>query len=402
MTTLEAAAPDLEAAAEATPPPAPAPEAPALARLRSLDALRGFDMFWIVGGEQLAKALAKYTHSYWLGEFCRQLEHPRWNGFALYDLIFPLFLFISGVTMPFSIVRRVEAGGSLRSAYLRALRRGLLLVFLGLVCNGLLRFEFAKMRYPSVLGRIGLAYMLAAFLVLRLGRRTETGWRARPAWIFACVVALLLGYWAALVYIPVPGVGAGVLTQEGWLGGYIDRHVLPGTLYRGVHDPEGLLSTIPAIGTALLGVLTGFWLRAARPHGVLKVLAMAAIGYGLFRLGWAWDSRFPINKNMWSSSFVVLAGGYSLMLLAGFYLVIDVIGLWRWAFVFIVIGLNPITIYVARGRFIDFGLPARTLFEGATRNLGEDLHQVVAALAVLLMEWLFLFFLYRKKTFLRV
>jgi predicted acyltransferase len=368
----------------------------------SLDALRGFDMFWIIGGDGLFIELAKYTHWGWLGKVADQLEHPVWDGFAFYDLIFPLFLFISGVTVPFSLIRRLEAGESKWHLYGRVLRRVVLLVFLGLVCNGLLKLDFAHMRYPSVLGRIGLAYGLAALIALNL----------RPKGQMAAIVTILLGYWAALMWIPVPGVGAGVLTEGGWLGGYIDRTVLPGKLYRGVHDPEGLFSTVPAVATALLGVLTGYWLRLTGTAGgsseasslsrqVRCGLGMLAAGAVCLGLGWLWNHWLPFNKNMWSSSFVLWVGGWSLLFLGVFYLVIDVLKCQRWAFPFVIIGLNPITIYVGR-RIIDFPKAAHFLFDGALGRWTDLARPVWFALAVLLLEWLFLYFLYRKKTFLRV
>ncbi len=397
------------------------PEPPRLVkheRLASLDAFRGFDMFWIVGGGAVVLALAKYTGWGWLQWLSGQLEHPLWNGFAFYDLIFPTFLFISGVTMPFSLIKRLEAGDERGELYLRVLRRVVLLVVLGIIYNGFLKFDWANTRYPSVLGRIGLAYGGAALIVMQMCAKPGRVNRVPlPVKLFLCFVALLLGYWAMLVLIPVPGVGRGAqtLTIDGWLGGYIDRHLIPGKLYRGVHDPEGLVGTIPAVATALLGVMTGFWLRWGTSHssdvkpsglamfgrGLGKTLVMAAVGAGCLKLGRMWDPLFPINKNMWSSSFVLYAGGWSLIFLSIFYFVIDVLKLRRWAFFFTVIGMNPITIYLAV-RFISFKYTADALFGGALKHASEASQPVLAAIAVLGVDWLFLYFLYRKKVFVRV
>ena len=362
-------------------------------RLASLDALRGFDMFWIVGGGTLATALSGYVAWPWLDWVVEHLEHKKWDGFAYYDLIFPLFLFIAGVAMPFSLTRRLEDGERKRRLYVRVFRRAALLVLLGFIYNGLLRFDWETMRYPSVLGRIGLAYLFAALIVLRFGVISQFIW----------LVVILLGYWAAMTLIPVPGHGAGVLTMEGSLAGYVDRAVLPGRLYKEVHDPEGLLSTIPAIGTALLGALAGALLRARRPGPILTTIILAAAGWACLEIGELWNLTFPINKNLWTSSFALVAGGRSLLLLAGFYFVIDVCRLEFLVFPFIVIGMNPITIYLCAHGLIDFQHTTQALFGGALEHYAQEpLRPVLWALSVLLVEWLFLFFLYRKKVFLRV
>ena len=221
-------------------------------RLVSLDALRGFDMFWIIGGDVLAHSLARVSHSGFIEWLDIQTEHVAWNGFHFYDMIFPLFLFIAGVSFPFSLQKRRANGQSNRRIYRHIITRGLVLVFLGIVYNGLFRFDFEHLRYASVLGRIGLGWMFGALIVMNANIRWQAIW---------CGV-ILLGYWAILALIPVPGYGAGVLTMEGSIVGYVDRMLLPGTLYRGIHDPEGILSTIPAVATALFGMMTGHLLKA--------------------------------------------------------------------------------------------------------------------------------------------
>jgi predicted acyltransferase len=305
-----------------------------------------------------------------------------------------LFLFIAGVAMPFSLSRRLERGDDARTLTLHVVRRGLLLVVLGVIYNnGLFRTTLAETRFPSVLGRIGLAYMFAALIVLHTRLRGQVAW----------FIGLLLGYWAAMKLIPVPGFGAGQLTVEGSLAAYIDRALIPGRLHLQVHDPEGLLSTVPAISTALLGVFAGRLLRVDRSRlsRERKAACLAGAGAACLVLGYAWGFLFPINKNLWSSSFVLFAGGWSLLLLALFYWVIDVRGHKRWSFFFVVIGANSILIYMA-GRFIDFAYTTDFFFAGVLSPLHGELGRLLWWVGFLLVEWAFLYFFYRKKTFLRV
>ncbi len=363
-------------------------------RLASLDALRGFDMFWIIGGEGIVHALAELTGwslALWASH---QLHHVEWDGFVFYDLIFPLFLFIAGVAMPFSLVGRLERGDSRRALSLRVVRRGLLLVALGVIYNnGLFQVSAEQMRYPSVLGRIGLAYIFAALIVLNARLRAQIGW----------FVGLLLGYWAAMELIPVPGYGAGQLTVDGSLAAFLDRLLIPGRLHLGVHDPEGLLSTVPAISTALLGAFAGYLLRSDQPNltRVRKAWILAAAGATALLLGSLWDPVFPINKNLWTSSFVLYAGGWSLLLLAAFYAVLDVWGKRRWATFFVVIGMNSILIYMA-GSVIDFAYTTDFFVHGLLRPLSEPAGATLWWSSFVFVEWLFLYALYRKRIFLRI
>jgi predicted acyltransferase len=366
-------------------------------RLISLDALRGFDMFWIMGGEEIAKEAAKLTGWPWLVWFAGQLEHPKWHGFALYDLIFPLFLFMAGVAMPFSFEKRLARGDSKAHLARHVIVRGLVLVFLGMIYNGLLSFDFGNPHYPrlpSVLGRIGLAYLFAGLIVLN----------ARPRAQFVWIVGLLLAYWSALRFIPVPGYGAANLDKGHNLTDYIDQLLIPGKFYDGDHDPEGLLGTVPAIGTALAGALTGELLKTERWSGYFKTAAMVICALVCLCLAWLWSRdfplNFPLNKNLWTSSFVLHCAGLSLLLLALFYLVIDVWRLRAWAFFFVVIGSNSILIYMANA-MIDFEHTTNFLFKGALRYTGEY-RALLFAIAMVLVEWLFLYILYRKRIFLRV
>ena len=358
-------------------------------RLRSLDALRGFDMFWIVGGGAILAAWADSNDWAWLDAAKAQTEHAAWHGFTFWDLIFPLFLFAAGVSMPLSFAKRRAEGATTRSLALHTLRRGLLLVLLGLVYNGLLRFDFATLRCASVLGRIGLAWMGAAWIVL--GTRTT---RARVVWL----AVLLLGYWAVLSWIPVPGYGAGQLEPGATLSDWIDRRFLPGRLHREVRDPEGLLGTLPAIGTALCGALAGTWLARADRNPLQKTFGLSFAAVACLALGALWALAFPLNKNLWTSSFVLWTAGWSLAALSLSYFLIDVLGLRRFALFFEVIGANAITIYVLQS-FVDFDALAALLLsaKGALK-----LHPALVAGGGLALKWLLLLALYRARIFLRV
>ena len=365
-------------------------------RLRSLDVLRGFDMFWLIGGKPVIVgllALFSVGASEWLRD---RLHHPEWHGFEPYDLIFPLFLFIAGVSTVYSIDNRLAKGDSRASLHRHFIQRGLTLVLLGIIYNGLLSRDLAsaegwgEMRYASVLGRIGLAYMFAALIT------ANTQWRAQLIW----VVGLLVGYWAALRFIPVPEFGAGDLRAGHTLTDYIDRHLVPGKLYKDVRDPEGLFAVIPAIATALLGCLTGQLLKRNDIDGLKKTRFMAISGVVCLGLAWLWNINFPINKNLWSSSFVLNCAGWSLLLLSLFYLVIDVWQFRKGTLFFTVIGANSILIYMAP-KFFDFDYTNESMFEGITMLAGEY-RPLVLAITLLCLKLALLYYLYRKKIFLKV
>jgi predicted acyltransferase len=364
-------------------------------RLLSLDALRGFDMLWITSGEGLIFALAAYT-GWPIFKWAEvQLKHVPWEGFVFYDMIFPLFLFIAGVSMPFSILKRKQRGDSPKSIYWHLVKRMLLLVLLGLIYNRLLFFNFAYQRWASVLGRIGIAWFFAAVIVLNTSIRRQVYWFA----------GILLSYWAILTLIPVPGFGAGVLTPEGNLCAFLDQKLLPGMFccYK-FGDNEGILSTFPAIATALLGVFAGHLLAFQSPKltGLRKGQIILAAGIVCLGIGKLWGFVFPVVKNMWTSSFVLVAGGWSLILLAIFYLVIDVWRIRRWSFPFVVIGLNSITIYMLSAGILNFQSMNKYFFTGVINRFSPAAQPVVSAIGFLICEWVFLYILYRKKIFLKV
>ena len=358
-------------------------------RLVSVDALRGFDMFWIIGGGTLFESLVEiYKHPV-TETIHNQLHHVVWKGFHFEDLIFPLFLFIVGVVLPFSVVRRVGRGQGRSALYLHILKRSVVLILLGLIMNGLLQFDWAQMRWPGVLQRIGLCYFFAAIIVV------HTKWRTQA--IIIAVVLIL--YWLAMMLIPVPNFGAGNLTMEGCLSSYIDQQLIPGELYYGYGDNEGLISTFPAICTVLLGTLAGHWLRS-RQSGNRKAAGLAIAGVVSLLVGLLWSLTFPVIKIIWTSSYVLFSGGWCLLLLALFYWIIDVKGYKKWAFFFIVIGMNPITIYFLQ-RFVDFNKIADFFVMGVAEHTGVFKTLILAFTAVM-ARWLFLHFLYRHKIFFKV
>jgi len=358
-------------------------------RIVSIDALRGFDMFWIIGGGAVLEKLVEVWPNPVTQTIRTQLEHVEWQGFHFEDLIFPLFLFIVGVVMPFSMARRRERGQGMTRIYLHILKRSAMLILLGLIFNNLLNFEWSQMRWPGVLQRIGLCYFFAALIVV------HTEWRTQAI----VVAAVLLLYWVAMALIPVPGFGMNNMTMEGCLSSYIDQQLIPGKLYYGYGDNEGLISTLPAVCTVLMGALAGHWLRSDR-GGNRKAAGLALAGFVALGAGCLWGLVFPIIKIVWTSSYVLVAGGLSLMLLALFYWVIDVVGLRKWTFFFIVIGVNPITIYFLQ-RFVDFGGISEFFFQGLANNIGL-VAPLVLPLGTLAIKWLVLCFLYRHKIFFKV
>jgi predicted acyltransferase len=364
------------------------------ARLDSLDALRGFDMFWITGGQKLVFAFATVTgwpFFLWLND---QMNHVDWNGFAIYDLIFPLFLFLSGVSMPYSFAVRYDRGNTKKQIYRHAFTRMVVLIVLGMIVNRILDLDSENLRFASVLGRIGIAWFFAAIIVLNANVRWQVIW----FW------SLLILYYLLMLLIPVPGYGSGVLTPEGNLAAYIDQLILPGKLYLNTMDPEGILSTIPAVATALLGVFAGHFLRSGNKGLTSLRKALIIIGAGIVCViaGWLWGLFFPINKCLWTSSFVLFAGGWSLLLLGLFYLVIDVWRYRKWAFFFVVIGLNSITIYVIQNRIIRFDIIRDFFFKGIYTLSPDNMKPFINSIGYIACVWIFLLILYRKKIFLKV
>ena len=308
-------------------------------RLVSLDVLRGFDMCWILG---LSDVVTKVLERAFPGNaaaqaIITQMDHVDWMGFRFYDLIFPLFLFLSGVSMSMALPKRLARDGRV-STVKHLLARAAIIFLLGVIYSGGLRNGVDGIRWLGVLQRIGIASAAAGMVSLWFGSRG----------LAASALALLLGYFAVMRFVPVPGVGAGSFAEGSNLANYVDQIWLPGHKYDGDHDPEGLLSTFPAIATALLGVLAGKWLSSAGTAG-RKAVGLAAAGVVMLGLGWAWHPFFPVIKKIWTSSFVLVAGGWSALLLALFYWAIEGRGCRRGLTPFLWVGSNPIALYLCAG-----------------------------------------------------
>ena len=355
-------------------------------RLVSIDAMRGADMLLLMGVGSLVSAL--FGADAWIAH---QFTHVAWNGLRLEDMIFPVFLFVAGVSFPYSCSKQIAIGRTQMQISLQILRRGIILFLLGLVYDGLFRLEPAELVWGSVLGRIGIAWALAALIHVWLARRTQ----------IVLAVVILLGYWAVMCGIVAPDHPTALpLSPEGNLSGWLDRMILPGRLtVPGLYSNQGTLSTLPAVVTVLLGMFTGDFVKSTTLSGTRRTLVLLVGGvvlvvFGLVIAYGCGDWSFPLNKKLWSSSFVLTVGGMSVLLFAVFHWVCDVRGWTRWAFPLRVVGVNSITIYLAM-EIVPFGA-IRDFF------VAPCLGSVAAALGYIVVCWLFLYFLYRHNVFLKV
>ncbi len=300
-------------------------------RLVSLDVFRGIT----IAGMVLVNNPGSWAHIYW------PLEHAQWDGWTPTDLIFPFFLFIVGVAIPLALGRRIEGGASRRSLFLKICKRSLIIFLLGEFLAGFPFFHLSTIRIPGVLQRIAVCYFFASLIFLATRPRTQA----------IITLALLVIYWLLLMHVPVPDYGAGDLSKEGNLAAYIDRHIFGVHVWRQavVYDPEGLLSTMGALATTLLGVLTGQRLRCAIRTPIEKVAAMFIAGICCMTIGWAWNAWFPINKALWTSSYVFFSAGLALEFLALCYWLIEIKNYRRWARLFVIFGVNPIVLFVGSG-----------------------------------------------------
>jgi predicted acyltransferase len=400
-------------------------------RLMSVDVLRGFDMFWIVGAGSLFFALSQMQTAPKDGGFsptkflATQFQHVYWEGFRFYDLIFPMFIFIVGVSLVFSLTKTVAQGGN-ALAVKRMFLRTLLLIVLGIIYNGGLSGEWENTRLVGVLGRIGISYLAAGLIFCFFRTRT----------MVAICVGLLVGYWAIMTFVPIRNISmeAGSLkklmkttgvsdvrtlydqTTTYVSGSYakglnvanhFDFLYLPGgKAYGDQFDPEGLLSTLPSIATCLLGVFAGLLLRNNSVTDNKKVILLIAAGVLGVSLGWIWNLQFPIIKRIWTSSYVLVAGGYSAIFLGVFYMIIDVWKFRKWCQPFLWLGMNSITIYMA-SNIIDFRKLAERFTGGGIKNffnehLLKGSGELLVALTGLLLIFLVGRFLYRRNIFLRL
>ena len=361
-------------------------------RLMSLDALRGFDMLFIMGFSYVICDLCSLFPGGTDCYLAQTMRHASWDGLFHHDTIFPLFLFIAGISFPFSYAKQMDGGLSRNSIYRKIFIRAVILICLGVVYNGFFKLDFANLRFCSVLGRIGLAWALAAVLFMNFSTKVRA----------VIAGAILVGYWLLICYVPAPDAsGASPLSLEGNLGGYVDRMMTPGRLYKGIFDPEGLLSTVPAVVTAMLGMFTGEFvcridIDDRKKSGHMGLVALAMLAAGLL-----WSLVFPINKALWTSSFVLVVGSYSLAMFALFYYIIDVRGWQKWSLPFVVIGLNSITIYMAQ-KIVPFRKISDFFLEGLAGMLPQTWSTLLLHTGYLAISWLFLYFLYRKKIFLKI
>lgn len=407
-----------------SPGPAPAASPTGGGRLLSLDALRGFDMFLILGADDLMYAIEPSGQRGLLGLLGEQMRHKEWAGFAFYDLIFPLFIFIVGVSIVFSLTKARQRAGR-GAAHWRILRRFVLLFALALIYSGGVSRLWPDIRLMGVLNRIALCYLVAALLFCHLN------WKG----LLAVCVSLLVGYWALMTFVPFPDVRPvdangrllsphvtatntaelnfagtnklrGVFEPGLNLANYLDQRYLPGRKWDKTWDPEGLLSTLPAIATCLLGVFAGLLLQNPSVPAQRKVCWLLGAGALGVAAGFLWGLQFPVIKKIWTSSYVLVAGGYSALLLAVFYQIIEIWQWQRWATPFVWIGSNAITLYLANN-FLDFGRLAHRFAGGDVRQfcnraVGAGFGDLVVALVALGLILGLARFLYRRGIFLRV
>jgi predicted acyltransferase len=360
-------------------------------RYVSVDALRGFDMFWITGGSALVTAAAGVFGEQVREPVARQMEHVVWEGFQFLDLIFPLFVFLAGMSTVFSLGKIVEQRGPW-AAWRRLLRRCILIYLLGLFYYDGLAGGFDQIRYVGVLQRIAISSLFAGACFIHLGKRG----------LLTVLVSILVGYYILLAFIPIPGESEVAFTVDKNWAVWIDQHYLPGRRWNGHWDPEGLLSGIPAVASCLLGVFAGLAMKDANLSPRSRLNRFLLWGGLCLGLGALWSLHLPIIKVVWTSSYVLWAGGLSFLLLALFYAIVDMLHFQFWARPFIWIGMNAITIYMA-DCIIDFNELAQRLVGGdVAARLGEPynallLHAVQMALVLALAR-----FLYRRKLFLRM
>jgi predicted acyltransferase len=371
-------------------------------RLYSIDTLRGFDMCFIMGFASLIAAICSYfPNSGFANGLAAQMGHADWAGLMHHDTIFPLFLFIAGITFPFSLASQKEKGKTKGQIYWKVISRCLILIALGIVYNGFFKFDFANQRYASVLGRIGIAWMIAAILYMNL--------KTVPRIIVAS--AILIGYWLLLKFVKAPDAPAGAdpYSFEWNLVGWVDRQILPGRVLYDRIDPEGVLSTVPAIVTAMLGMFTGEFVRIPdeKISGNKKTVWMFIATAIMLAVGLLWSLDFPFVKKLWTSSYVLVVGAYSLGLFALLYWICDVKGKTGWTTFFRVIGMNSITIYLFQQI-----VPVKSIskfFLGGLQNVvsnkcinGDITASIIGWCGYIAVCWLFLYFLYKHKVFLKV
>lgn len=363
-------------------------------RLSSLDAFRGL----AIAGMILVNNPGSWKYTY------PALRHAQWHGWTPTDLVFPFFLFAVGISVSLSLSKRMESKGTDKSLYAKIVRRTLILLALNYFIRLYPDFSFENLRIPGVLQRIAVCYLIASLLFLK------TSPRARTITAFTILVA----YWAALKFIPVPGYGAGILDYHGNLCGYVDQTLLGGHLYKPEFDPEGILSTIPAISTTLLGTLIGDWLRSAKKI-FSKSLGILAGGVCLTLSGLILHPFFPINKQLWTSTYVLFTAGAAMIVLAACYGLMDGLKARRWVFPFLVYGTNAIFAYVGTTLMAKTVILIKVPMQGKASALQSFVYERLLVPwagplngslvypILLLLLWLGIMYpLYRKNIFIKV
>ena len=357
-------------------------------RLICVDALRGFDMLWIIGGGEVIIALAKVYPGTFFEGLAKHFDHE-WGVFRFYDIIMPLFLFIVGVVMPIAFKKRLEKGETKKEIYKHVLIRVIKLYILGLIASGhLFQFDINTLRlWTDTLHAIAVGYLVSSVLILEL----------KEKWQIIITALLLVLYWLVMTFIPIPGHEAGIFEKDLNLALYVDDKILG-------HFQEGygwtyILTNMTFVCSVMLGVFAGRILLSEMADKK-KITRLILLGAGCVIAGKLWGVWFPIIHHLWTSSLVLFAGGLSCLLLALFFLVIDVWGYKKWAMPFVVIGVNAIAVYVATHLF-DFKLIGNVFVGGLSKWLGSW-NDFVQALAALMVVWLILYWMYRKKTFIKV
>ena len=361
-------------------------------RLLSLDTLRGFDMAMLVGGGSIIIALSELTGWNWVEALATQQHHVEWEGFRFYDLIFPLFMFISGVAIPYAITSKLEKGVAKSLLLKKIFIRLLALIGLGFLYNGLLSRGFTNFRYVSVLSQIGFGYFFAALIHLYSKNIKGTVY-----WL----LGIMGGVAALQLFVPVPGHGAGTFEPATSINAWLDQLLIPGRLHGKVFDPEGILCIVSAVTITMMGTLAGYVIRSGKSAPAKKALYITLAGAGAIAVSLALSPFYPIIKKMWTVSYVLMAAGVSALLLALFYYVIDVKGSKNWTLFFRVFGMNSITIYMG-SRIIDFHDISRFFLNWTSVHINEQWGALFIAIGVLTIQWALMLFLYKKKIFLRV
>lgn len=360
-------------------------------RYLSVDVLRGFTMFWIVGGDGFFLALFRLLGGPFEKYLSPQLDHAAWSGLRFYDLIFPLFEFVVGMSIVFSLQRVLQKEGK-RNAYRRVLKRFVLLYLLGVIYYGGISGGMEGIRLVGVLQRLALTYLFASILFIHFQRRG----------LLVAFLALLIGYWAWLSFVPVPGFGKVSFAEGQNWANWFDMKYLPLFKWDGQWDPEGLLSTLPAIASCLLGVFASLLLMNKKIDPHRKAYTFIGIGLGMLVIGYLWGLQFPIIKKIWTSSYVLVSGGYCFLLFGLFYWILDIRNRRKWAAPFIWLGMNAITIYIIWNVMNFYRLAERLVGVPSRCFWGENVGSLLLSAMTLFLVLILVRFLHQKKIFLRL